>query len=206
MQPADFNDLQALWQTSDLAVEQRVEVMSQRVLKRQRLLEFAEILLGAGLILFVMITALNVGTAMAASIGLSISLLIIYSAWSRFRLRRIEELVDVRGQHAYLVQLLIGARARLRRLVAGLALFIPGLVLGNLFSSATGISDEQLRTFLDVAVPGGLVVGVLIMLATIIVPIALLGHGIMRQRRQIRQLEIAIAAFEADLDQDIFEA
>ena len=206
MQPADFNDLQALWQTSDLAVEQRVEVMSQRVLKRQRLLELAEILLGAGLILFVMITALNVGTAMAASIGLSISLLIIYSAWSRFRLRRIEELVDVRGQHAYLVQLLIGARARLRRLVAGLALFIPGLVLGNLFSSATGISDEQLRTFLDVAVPGGLVVGVLIMLATIIVPIALLGHGIMRQRRQIRQLEIAIAAFEADLDQDIFEA
>lgn len=206
MQPADFNDLQALWQTSDLAVEQRVEVMSQRVLKRQRLLELAEILLGASLILFVMITALNVGTAMAASIGLSISLLIIYSAWSRFRLRRIEELVDVRGQHAYLVQLLIGARARLRRLVAGLALFIPGLVLGNLFSSATGISDEQLRTFLDVAVPGGLVVGVLIMLATIIVPIALLGHGIMRQRRQIRQLEIAIAAFEADLDQDIFEA
>ncbi len=205
MQPADFNDLQALWQTSDLAVEQRVEVMSQRVLKRQRLLEFAEILLGAGLILFVMITALNVGTAMAASIGLSISLLIIYSAWSRFRLRRIEELVDVRGQHAYLVQLLVGARARLRRLVAGLALFIPGLVLGNLFSSATGISDEQLRTFLHVAVPGGLVVGVLFLLATIIVPIALLGRGIMRQRKQIKQLEVAIEAFEADLDQDIFE-
>ncbi|MEO0870414.1 MAG: hypothetical protein AAFY19_00435 [Pseudomonadota bacterium] len=206
MQPDDFNDLQALWQTPDPVVQQRVEVMSRRVLQRQRLLELAEILLGAGLLLLVMITALNVGTAMAALTGLGISLLIIYSAWSRSRSRRIEALIDVRGQHAYLVQLLIGARARLRRLVVGLALFVPGLVLGNLFSAATGISDEQLREFLNVSMPGGPIVGVSIMLATIIVPIAMLVRAIMRERARIKQLEIAIDGFEADLDQDIFEA
>lgn len=205
MQPDNFNDLQALWQTPDPVVEQRVEVMSRRVLQRQRLLELAEILLGAGLLLLVMITALEVGSAMAALTGLGISLLIIYSAWSRFRSRRIEALIDVRGQHAYLVQLLIGARVRLRRLVVGLALFVPGLVLGNLFSSATGISDEQIREFLNVSVPGGAIVGVTIILATIVVPIAMLVRAIMRQRVRIKQLEIAIDGFEAGLDQDVFE-
>ncbi|GAB5349564.1 hypothetical protein [Alteriqipengyuania sp. 357] len=206
MQPDDFNDLQALWQTADPVVEQRVEVMSRRVLRSQRLLELAEIVLGAGLLLLVMITALNVGSAMAVSIGLGISLLIIYSAWSRFRSRRFEALIDVRGQHAYLVQLLISARVRLRRLAVGLALFVPGLVLGNLFSAATGISDEQLREFLHVSVPGGPIVGVSAMLATIIVPIVILVREIIRQRARIKQLEIAIDGFETDLDQDLFQA
>ena len=204
MLPADFDDLQAIWQASDPAVDERVEAASRRVVRRQHLLEVFEIFLGFCLILFVMVTSLNVGTVTAAGVGLGISLLVIYSAWSRFRLRRIEELVDVRGQHAYLIQLLISARARLRRLIAGLALFVPGLALGNLFASITGLSDEQLREFLHITVPGGAIGAVFFILATTILPIWFLIRGILRQRKKIAQLLVTIEDFEASMDEDAF--
>lgn len=206
MQPADFNDLQALWQTSEPGDSQRVETMSRRVVLRQRAIEVAEVVLGAVLLAIVVFAVLQVDAAPAAGLGLAIALLIAYSIWSRFRLRRIEELVDVRGQHAYLVQLLISRKARLRRLVLGLASFLPGLLLGNLFASATGISDEQMQEFLLTTVPGGPLVSVGLLLISIILPIVLLVRAILRQRSEIKQLEIVLAGFEEQLDHDAFGA
>lgn len=202
MQPDDFSDLQELWNTVDPAVTERVEVISRQVIRRQRIVETVEFLVGAALLGLVGLVTFNVGTPTAAVIGSAISLLIIYSGWSRYRLRRIEELVDVRGQHAYLTQLLVSKQARMRRLIIGLVSFIPGLVLGNMFASATGISDEQLQEAMQLYIPGGAIVGVLVMLLTIIVPIVWLVRNLLRERAEIRQLRLTLQSFDDELEKD----
>lgn len=132
MTPPDFDELARLWTQEQSPEEEHMfQQLARRAGRRAKALQHAETGVGILLILTVVIgVAINAAPA-TAIIGALIVIAIIWTAWRR-NLGRIAMLADDGDRQAMLESALRSGRASLRRSRLGIALVLPGYLLGTL--------------------------------------------------------------------------
>jgi hypothetical protein len=144
---AEFEDLSRLWRDSD-GTGAEVAMLSERVLRRARWFERAELMVSALLTVFVVFGIWRKFTFASLLVGALIILLLLWSARTRYRLRRVEWGVDERDLESYLEKQIKRTRARVRRTLFDLALFGPATLLGMLFAVASQREGRPLAAHL----------------------------------------------------------
>jgi hypothetical protein len=195
---AEFEDLSRLWRDSAGAGAE-VAVLSERVLRRARWFERAELMVSAFLTVFVVFGIWRKFTFASLLVGALIILLLLWSARTRYRLRRVEWGVDERDLESYLEKQIKRTRARVRRTLFDLALFGPATLLGMLFAVA---SQREGRPFaahlLDALFTWSAVFALGFLAATIFYLVLRLR----RQRAAVRQLVDVLADHQRETAMD----
>lgn len=200
----DFDDVTALWQQEPSAAESRAfEQLARQASRKARLMQYAEVGLGAVLIACVLI-ALSFDAAPATvAIGALIVLAVGWSAWSRNFAAEVRRIVDTSDRERLLDSAVEDARRRLRHSTIGILLLPPGFLLGVLLKYSLGSQGDLggfFRSFLASLAGGwGLFSLLLVLLA-----LAYFVRGNLRLRRDLARLDELRLGYreEARLDRD----
>lgn len=200
----DFDDIADLWQQEPSADESRAfEQLARQASRKARLMQYAEIGLGAVLIACVLI-ALSLDAAPATvAIGALIVLAVSWSAWSRNFAAEVRRIVDASDRERLLETAVESAAKRLRHSTLGIALLPPGFLLGVLLkysASTQGNLHGFGSNFLSSLSSGwGLISLLLVLLA-----LAWFLRGNLRLRRDLARLRELQQGYreEARLDRE----
>jgi len=200
----DFDDIADLWQQEPSADESRAfEQLARRASRKARLMQFAEVGLGAVLIACVLI-ALSLDAAPATvAIGALIVLAVSWSAWSRNFAAEVRRIVHTSDRERLLDRAVESARRRLRHSTIGIVLLPPGFVLGVLLKYSAGAQGDLrgflTRFFASLSTGWGLASLLLVLLA-----LAYFLRGNQRLRRDLARLQQLQRGYreEARLDRE----
>lgn len=200
----DFDDVADLWQQEPSAEESRAfEQLADRASRKARLMQYAELGLGAALIACVLI-ALSLDAAPATiAIGALIVLAVSWSAWSRNFAAEVRRMVGTSDRERLIAAAVESARRRLRQSTIGILLLPPGFMLGVLLKYSA-VAKGDLRGFLSGFVASlssgwGLASLLLVLLA-----LAYFLRGNLRLRRDLARLRQLQEGYreEARLDRE----
>lgn len=195
MNSSDFDSLSQIW--TEGALGQRPDelaALSDRALRRARLAERVELAITFVLVAGIVVSIAWQGHSSAMLVGTGVIALLLWSSYSRYRLRRVEWLADGSDREAFLQGAMRRTRARLRRAVLGLLLLPPAAILGTLFAhAASGRQgmDSLIARLSDGLTPGG---------PTTLGIVALLGIAVVlfvTIRQERRQLDRLTESFES---------
>ncbi|AQR72446.1 hypothetical protein [Sphingomonas sp. LM7] len=186
----EYDDLSELWRGSVAHPAEEVSAASERALRRARWIERAELLVSACLTVFVVFGIWRKFTLGSLAVGVMIVLLLLWSARTRYRLRRVEWGADQRDRESFLEGQIRRYRARVRRTLFDITLFGPATLLGMLFAVLSQRDGRPLGPhLLDTLLSWSAVLGLAVLAATI----AFLIFRLRRQRAVIRQLSDVLA-------------
>ncbi|TGX54990.1 hypothetical protein E5A73_06000 [Sphingomonas gei] len=186
----EFDDLSELWRGSVRHAADEVSALSERVLRRARWVERAELLVAACLTVFVVFGIWRKFTLGSLAVGVMILLLLLWSARTRYRLRRVEWGAEQGDRETYLEGQIRRYRARVRRTVFDLILFGPATFLGMTFAMLRQRDGRPLGPHLaETLLSWSTLLGVAVIAATIV----FLFVRLRRQRAVIRQLADVLA-------------
>jgi hypothetical protein len=193
------DDLSELWRGSDDPGTEQVEALSERVLRRARWFERAELLVAAFLTIFLVFGIWRKFTLGSLVAGTLIILLLLWSARTRYRLRRIEWGAEERDLETYLEKQIQRSRARERRTWFDIALFGPATLLGMTFSVASKREGRPLGYHLiETLFTWSSVLGLVVLAATIVY----LFYRLRQQRAAVRQLTLVLADHQRETEID----
>lgn len=201
MTQPDFDELARLWTQEGPEEERLLRALACKAERRAKALRYAELGMGAMLILAVLV-AFFVDAAPATLIvgGLTVAA-ILWAGWRR-HYRQAAALAEESSREAMLETAARRGRSKLKRSAAGLALLVPGFLLGALFKYSIhngGRIGGFPGAFLASVTNGGWgTAGMLLLVAAF----ACLWRAHRALRREVGRLEQLRRAYRAEAELD----
>lgn len=196
---ADVDDLATLWQQDDPQSTLRVMALSQRAVRRARLIERVEMAVAGlliALIAFAVWRKFSLGMVLLAT---AIIAFILWSTYTHYRLRRVEWGAEQRERQQFVEGQIVRYHARIRRTIFDLILFGPLTFFGMLFSSLRQSADGRpLDHFVEHLWSWPTLLGLAAMIGTV----AYLAMRLNRQRHVVRGLTRSLAEYRQEAAMD----
>lgn len=196
---ADVDDLARLWQQDDQESTLSVVALSQRAVRRARLIERVEMAVAGLLIALIAFAVWRKFSLETLLVALAIIAFILWSTYTHYRLRRVEWGAEQRERQQFVEGQIVRYNARIRRTIFDLILFGPLSVFAMMFSSLRqSVEGRPLTHLLDHLWNWPTLLGLAAMGATV----AYLVVRLRRQRQVVRRLTGSLVEYRREAAMD----
>ena len=202
MTPPDFDELARLWKQEHSAEEERMlQLLARNAGRQGKALQYAELGMGALLIAAIFVAFFVDSAPATLIVGGLVVAAVVWAGWKRHH-RQAALLIDHSDRLALLESAVRNGRAGLRRSALGIALLVPGFLLGALFKFSVqsgGAVEDFLPVFIaSISRVGPGMAGAGLLLLALLYLLRM--HG--ARRREVDRLESLLAEYreEALLD------
>lgn len=196
---ADVDDLARLWQQDDQESTLSVVALSQRAVRRARLIERVEMAVAGLLIALIAFAVWRKFSLETLLVAMAIIAFILWSTYTHYRLRRVEWGAEQRERQQFVEGQIVRYNARIRRTIFDLILFGPLSVFAMMFSSLRqSVEGRPLTHLLDHLWNWPTLLGLAAMGATV----AYLVVRLRRQRQVVRRLTGSLVEYRREAAMD----
>ncbi|NLS27611.1 hypothetical protein S2M10_26100 [Sphingomonas sp. S2M10] len=196
---ADVDDLARLWQQDDQESTLSVVALSQRAVRRARLIERVEMAVAGLLIALIAFAVWRKFSLETLLVAIAIIAFILWSTYTHYRLRRVEWGAEQRERQQFVEGQIVRYNARIRRTIFDLILFGPLSVFAMMFSSLRqSVEGRPLTHLLDHLWNWPTLLGLAAMGATV----AYLVVRLRRQRQVVRRLTGSLVEYRREAAMD----